>query len=201
MNVRLLELISTIEVYLEASCNRSDFYQSPDNRFVVFSVDEDHETYSYRREIDSEYHKSLKELKSVLKSFGLKYELSWSSTFYEDYMNTSVRQNESRTVKKILINFGLEELIPEWVIACSMGARMRLLQRHYANGTWWRKHIGRKYGERLQQLTYKAEYKKQYLVQRKKIFKAIRECARRQNKDYKIFPLDPKQIFTVDFCN
>lgn len=139
-------------------------------------------------------------MKDVLKSFGFAYELGWSGVFYENYINTSVRQNESRAIKKTLMHFGLGAVIPKWTVACSMGARMRRLQRHYGNNTWWRKHIGKKYGERAQACIYKFEHYKQYLLQRKIVFKAIRECAKKQKMDYKVFPLDPKKIFTVNLC-
>ncbi len=139
------------------------------------------------------------ELKKVLKAFGLTYELGWSGIFYDNYFNTSARQKESRTVKNALKYFELGSLIPEWVIACSMGAKMRRLQRHYGNNAWWKKNIGRKYHERPQAYIYKSEHNKQYLLQRKVVFKAIRECARKQKMDYKLFPLDPKKMFTISF--
>lgn len=199
MNNRLPELIAAIESYREASNQRTNFYESPDNRSIVLTNNEDFETYSCRKEIDSEYHDTLKELKSVLKLLGFTYELGWSGEFYKNYINTSVRQKESRAVKNALKYFNLEDLIPEWVIACSLGAKMRRLQRHYGNNTWWRKHIGKKYGERSQACIYKFEHNKKYLSQRKVVFKAIRECAKKQKIDYKIFPLDPKKLFTISF--
>lgn len=198
MNSRLTELLSAIESYRESSNQRTNFYESPENRSIVLTHNEDFGTYSCRREVDSEYHEALRELKSVLKSFGFAYELGWAGYFYENYINTPVRQNESRAVKTALMYFGLENMIFEWIIACSMGAKMRRLQRHYGNNTWWRKNIGKKYGERAQAYIYKFEYNKQYLLQRKKVFKAIRECAKKQKIDYKLFPLDPKKIFTTN---
>ncbi len=199
MNIRLVELISAIETYREASNQRTEFYESPDNRSIVLTHNEDFGTYSCRRSVDREYHDALNELKKVLKAFGLTYELGWSGIFYDNYFNTSARQKESRTVKNALKYFELGSLIPEWVIACSMGAKMRRLQRHYGNNAWWKKNIGRKYHERPQAYIYKSEHNKQYLLQRKVVFKAIRECARKQKMDYKLFPLDPKKMFTISF--
>lgn len=197
MHYKLSQLIWIIESHREAVSNRTNFYESPENRSIVLTQNEDAGTYYCRRDIDSNYHETLKELKKILKEFGFAYELSWAGEFYTNYINIPVRQAESRAVKKMLRHFELEALLPEWILACSMWARLRLLQRHYGNNSWWKKHVGKKYGERSQACIYRYEFSQQYLAQRKKVFKAIRQCARKHNLNYQQFPLNPKQIFSI----
>lgn len=198
MKYKVDYLIATIEEFRACADRRSEFYESPENRCIVLTNNEDIGTYRERRYIDRDYHSALKDLKKVLKTFGFSYDLSWSSTFYDNYMNIHLRQRENRSVKKIIYHFGLEHILLEWNIARSMGARLRLLQRHYGNNVWWKIHVGKKYSDRYQACLYKNEYQKLYFAQRKVVFKAIREYAKKKKLNYKLFPLNPREFFNVD---
>lgn len=198
---RFMDIILCVEDYIEASESRTNFYESPQNRCKVLTYNEDENLYYERCDIDRGYHECLDNLKFALREIGkTKKDIGSIYTFYENYKKIELRINEDRNVKEFLSYFGLmDELYKEWLLAKSMGARYRMLDRKYGTApiTWWKKKVSRQCSDRGKACMYRYEYKKSYHQQRKIVFKAIRTRCRQEKLDFKKIPLNGSQFFTV----
>lgn len=131
-----------VEAHREARDARTDFYESPQNRCVVFTHLEDEETYYERKIVDTNFHETQRQLKKALKDMGKKFELGYIKLFDEKFKKqVEERKEESKNVIDMLKHIGLDNLIHDWNIARSMSAHLRLLERKYPDYAWYKKKL------------------------------------------------------------